>query len=215
MRGIRARLRPGRRLLRRSERMDAHQRAGAAPDREPSEPDVAPGFAPQAIGSYLRRQRELRGISAEELARSTRIPLRSLERLEAGSFDGEVDGFVRGFVRTVAAALGLDPDETVSRMLTEQVVEDTPEAGASNALPRALVGLAAVAFVALVVGLVGLVASTGEQTPAGGAVADDVVYRLDPVRALAEAQAGTVETPPGPVAAPPPPADPGTAASTP
>ncbi len=49
----------------------------------------------------------------------TCIPLRSLERLESGAFDETPDGFARGFVRTVALALGLDPDETVSRMLPE------------------------------------------------------------------------------------------------
>lgn len=71
------------------------------------------------IGSYLASQRKLRGISLEELARVTRIPRRSLERLEAGVFDDQPDGFVRGFVRTVAGAIGLDPDATVTRMLTE------------------------------------------------------------------------------------------------
>ena len=29
------------------------------------------------------------------------------------------DGFVRGFVRTVSIAIGLDPDDTVTRMLAE------------------------------------------------------------------------------------------------
>ena len=59
----------------------------------------------QAIGSYLKHQRQLRQISVEELARLIRVPVRSLERLEAGSFDGQVDGFVKGFVRTVADSL--------------------------------------------------------------------------------------------------------------
>jgi len=76
-------------------------------------------FESRPIGEYLRRQRILRGMSAEELADLTRIPLRSLERLESGQFDGENDGFVRGFVRTVAVALGLDTEDTISRMLQE------------------------------------------------------------------------------------------------
>ena len=75
--------------------------------------------AAQSIGAYLSAQRRLRGISIEELAHQTRIPLRSLERLESGSFDADVDGFVRGFVRTVAAALGLDADEALNRALQE------------------------------------------------------------------------------------------------
>ena len=72
-----------------------------------------------SIGAWLSRQRQLRGIDLEELARTTRIPRRSLERLEAGAFDGNPDGFARGFVRTVAAAIGLDPEDAVARMLPE------------------------------------------------------------------------------------------------
>jgi hypothetical protein len=67
----------------------------------------------ESIGEYLARERELRGITLDELAESTRIPLRSLERLEAGAFDRDPDGFARGFVRTVAEA------QTVIRMLPE------------------------------------------------------------------------------------------------
>ena len=72
-----------------------------------------------SIGAYIARQRALRGISLEELALLTRIPRRSLERLESGAFDADPDGFVRGFVRTVSIAIGLDPDDTVTRMLVE------------------------------------------------------------------------------------------------
>jgi cytoskeleton protein RodZ len=176
-----------------------HRVAGDAP--EPPAGDGT-GFERQAIGAYLRRQRELRGITAEELARTTRIPLRSLERLEAGSFDGEADGFVRGFVRTVAAALGLDPDETVARMLAEPSGDDGPGFHASPHLPRAIVGLAVVTLLALAVGLVQVVARRESAAPP--ARTDEVVRRLDPVRALAEAQGGVEASVPGAVAAPPP-----------
>ena len=71
------------------------------------------------VGQYLASQRRLRDISLDELAELTKIPRRSLERLEAGSFDGTSDGFVRGFVRCVAASLGLDPDEAVMRLMDE------------------------------------------------------------------------------------------------
>jgi hypothetical protein len=72
-----------------------------------------------SIGAYIARQRRLRGITLDELELLTRIPRRSLARLESGAFDAEPDGFVRGFVRTVSTAIGLDPDETVTRMLAE------------------------------------------------------------------------------------------------
>ena len=93
----------------------------------------------ESIGEYLARERELRGISLDELAETTRIPLRSLERLEAGAFDRDPDGFARGFVRTVAEALGLEPDQTVIRMLPEPAPPVTGgHAPASRALLLAL-----------------------------------------------------------------------------
>ncbi|MGZ3418587.1 MAG: helix-turn-helix domain-containing protein [Polyangiales bacterium] len=67
------------------------------------------------IGGRLRHERELRGMSIEEIGRATRIPLISLERLEADRFDdlpGEV--FVRGFLRAYAKAIGVDADEILA-----------------------------------------------------------------------------------------------------
>ncbi|MDH5491241.1 MAG: helix-turn-helix domain-containing protein [Myxococcales bacterium] len=62
-----------------------------------------------SIGEKLRRERELRHISIEEVALITRIPRRTLLSIEQGRSDelpGEV--FVRGFVKSYARALGLD-----------------------------------------------------------------------------------------------------------
>jgi len=73
----------------------------------------------ERIGAYLARQRKLRGVSLDELESLTRIPKRSLERLESGVFDDDRDAFVRSFVRTVALALGLDAADAVARMLPE------------------------------------------------------------------------------------------------
>ena len=72
-----------------------------------------------SIGRYLASQRRLRDISLDQLAALTKLPRRSLERLESGAFDREPDGFARGFVRTVAIALGLDPDDA-ARKITDR-----------------------------------------------------------------------------------------------
>lgn len=142
----------------------------------------------ESMGRYLSRQRRLRGISLEELAQTTRIPLRSLERLEAGSFDRQADGFVRGFVRTVAQGLGLDPEDTVARLLQEVRVTDASESGPASPLRR-------VGLLVLAVGvLAGLVATWRALAPAAASPPPaeegrpQLVYRRDPVRALAEAQ---------------------------
>ncbi|MEY2932505.1 MAG: hypothetical protein RL033_3254 [Pseudomonadota bacterium] len=55
-------------------------------------------------------------MSLEEVARATRVPLASMERIEAGQFDelpGEV--FVRGFLRSYARAVEISSDEVLAR----------------------------------------------------------------------------------------------------
>src|SRR3990172_8270599 len=68
------------------------------------------------FGSRLRDQRGARPLSPAERGRVTKIPERSLERLEEGRFD-ELPGdvFVRGFLRSYARSVGMDPEDTVRR----------------------------------------------------------------------------------------------------
>ncbi len=54
-------------------------------------------------------------MSVEEVARATRVPMSSIERIEADLFDelpGEV--FVRGFLKAYARALGLSAEEVLA-----------------------------------------------------------------------------------------------------
>ncbi|HKK53677.1 MAG TPA: helix-turn-helix transcriptional regulator [Myxococcota bacterium] len=144
-------------------------------------------FETSPIGEYLRRQRMLRGVTTEELARLTRIPIRSLERLEAGQFDGETDGFVRGFVRTVADALGLDAEDAICRMLEEPVPASGPsDRSGGRSLRGGLIGLGVVLLLALTfLGLRAVwdaVGSVGLEDPSR-----EVAIWRDPVRTLAEA----------------------------
>lgn len=70
----------------------------------------------ESVGQYLRRHREEKRMSLEEVARATRVPLVSLERIEFDRFDelpGEV--FVRGFLSAYARAVGLVPEEVLAR----------------------------------------------------------------------------------------------------
>ncbi|MEM9177932.1 MAG: helix-turn-helix transcriptional regulator [Myxococcota bacterium] len=175
---------------------EAPPRGEPVPD-DPMEPEgpsvaVAGTFEDLPIGEYLRRQRVLRDVSLDELASMTRIPLRSLERLEGGEFDGETDGFVRGFVRTVAIALGLDVDAAVARMLQEPAVGAWERSRGSRRAKQAIAlgGLTLILVVAL------LVLQAGWRMLVG-ASADDpsraVVVWRDPVRALAEAAGAEVD----------------------
>lgn len=71
---------------------------------------------PDGIGAWLREEREARQLSLEELAQTTRIPLRSLQLLEEDRFDAlPGDVFARGFLRSYARALGLSVDEVLAR----------------------------------------------------------------------------------------------------
>jgi cytoskeletal protein RodZ len=70
----------------------------------------------KTLGSFLKHQREQRGVSVPELSRVTRIPLASLEAIESDRFDelpGEV--FVRGFLKAYAQAVSLLPDDVLAR----------------------------------------------------------------------------------------------------
>ncbi len=71
----------------------------------------------------MRRHRETRSMSIEEISRATRVPMSSVERIETDRFDelpGEV--FVRGFLKSYALSVGLQPDEVLARYTSSRRV---------------------------------------------------------------------------------------------
>src|SRR5579859_7240155 len=67
------------------------------------------------FGDRLRREREMRGITLDEIAESTKISRRHLEALERDHFDQLPGGvFNKGFVRAYARFLGIDEDQAVA-----------------------------------------------------------------------------------------------------
>src|SRR5512137_2660117 len=67
------------------------------------------------FGERLKRERELREVSLEEVAKSTRIGSRFLEALENEQWERLPGGiFNRGFVRAVAHYLGLSEEDLLS-----------------------------------------------------------------------------------------------------
>lgn len=112
-----------------------------------------------SIGAYLKRERELRQVSLEELVQTTRVPLKMLQYIEADNFD-ELPGdvFARGFVRSYARALGLDAGDVLAKFdrkidLTAPPPPlssiEAPERGRSFGIAIALVILALMFTLAL------------------------------------------------------------------
>ncbi|MBT5867867.1 MAG: helix-turn-helix domain-containing protein [Nitrospinaceae bacterium] len=67
------------------------------------------------FGSYLKHERELRGVPLEEIAGTTKIHIRFLQALEENSFDqlpGEV--FIKGYIRSYAETIGSDAEEMLN-----------------------------------------------------------------------------------------------------
>jgi hypothetical protein len=86
------------------------------PVAPPSIDEAAVAIARAAFADWLRAEREARGISLEDVARITKIQIRTLERLEDAAFDElPADVFVRGFIRNYARVVGLNADAALAR----------------------------------------------------------------------------------------------------
>lgn len=107
-----------------------------------------------SVGRFLRERREERRMSIAEIARATRMPASSVERIESDQFDelpGEV--FVRGFLKAYAQAVGLPADDVLARYTaSRRVAWVTPLPMPSAARPARgrRVGVA-IAFVLLLI----------------------------------------------------------------
>lgn len=78
--------------------------------------EEAIGALRQDFCQYLVSARERSGKTLDEIATKTRIPRRSLERLETGEFESlPADVFVRGFIRSYARCVGLPEAEAIKR----------------------------------------------------------------------------------------------------
>lgn len=70
----------------------------------------------ESFGTWLARQRELRGLTSAEVAGETRLSPLAIHALENDRFDdlpGRV--FVVGYLKAYARCVGLSPDEVVAR----------------------------------------------------------------------------------------------------
>jgi cytoskeleton protein RodZ len=86
------------------------------------------GSAMGAFGDRLRREREMRGVTLDEITESTKISRRHLEALEGEHFDQLPGGvFNKGFVRAYARFLGIDEDGAVAEYSAASNEQPEPE----------------------------------------------------------------------------------------
>lgn len=86
------------------------------------------------IGQELRKQRETRNISLDEMSSATKIVRRYLEDLEEDRLERIPGGFfLKAVIRTYASFVGLDPGEVISRYQAAGLIGAPPEPPAEAA----------------------------------------------------------------------------------
>src|SRR5215468_5665187 len=89
-----------------------------------------------SLGLHLRGLREAKGMSLDDIARSTRVGRRHLEALETDTM-GELPApvFVKGFIRAYCEFLDAAPDEALS-LYREVTGEPAPSDGTGRSPSR-------------------------------------------------------------------------------
>ncbi len=88
------------------------------------------------LGTWLRRERERRGVTLTDIAEQTKLSVPLLQGLEADDLSRWPGGiFRRAFARSYATAIGVDPDVVVRRLEEEHPTSDTPLPAAAAAAP--------------------------------------------------------------------------------
>ena len=71
----------------------------------------------ESVGEFLKRERELRQITLQEVAEGTKISIRRLRSIEADQFDDlPAEVFVRGFIKSYAEYIGIEPSDAILRL---------------------------------------------------------------------------------------------------
>ena len=117
------------------------------------------------FGSYLKHERELRGVPLEEISGATKIHIRFLQALEDNQFDelpGEV--FIKGYIRSYANVIGTDVEEMLNiyeESVGNKTENSSESAPSSNISAKTFLGFALVGLIilALIFGIRFLISS--------------------------------------------------------
>lgn len=69
----------------------------------------------ESPGEYLKRERELRGVSLARIHETTRVPMKYLEAIERDDYEGVHPTFVKGYIKSYCKVLGLDETDAALR----------------------------------------------------------------------------------------------------
>ncbi len=101
------------------EKTQTETEAASPTSPEQAHPRASPEVLPEPLtGADLRRVREEKGVSLEEIASMSKVGIRHLKYIEAdrhASLPAAV--YLRGFVQEYARAVGLDPKQTAKSYL--------------------------------------------------------------------------------------------------
>ena len=162
------------------------------------------------IGERLRAAREKKGISLDEIARQTRIPIRHLEHIERSEWDAlPAVTYSVGFARSYASAVGLDGPAIGAELREElgatrnynatQTAHYEP-ADPSRVPPRSIAIVAALLAAVLIVGYLLWRSSAVEDDPAETAIIEDAAP--PPAQQQGPAQQGAQQPAPAPATGP-------------
>ncbi len=114
----------------------------------------------ETIGEYLKRERELRQISLEEVSQGTKISINRLKAIEMDRLDElPAEIFVRGFIKSYAEFIGLVPEDVLLRYQEDmsqgdQEVEDLDLAGKATVWQHKKIVLILLLILAVIVGMI-------------------------------------------------------------
>jgi transcriptional regulator with XRE-family HTH domain len=117
---------------------------------------------PTTVGTWLRRERERRGVTLAKISEDTKVAVPLLVGLEADDLSRWPGGiFRRAFLRSYATAIGVDADHVLKRVDEEHPTPEQVEATSGLRAPTAAA----------------VVAAPSRPSPAAQAVAD-TAFRL-------------------------------------
>jgi cytoskeletal protein RodZ len=165
---------------------------------EPEQSNVA------TAGERLRAAREEKGLTLEDIAAQTRIPLRHLESLESSDWEHlPAPTYTTGFAKSYASAVGLDRTE-IAEQLRDEIGGHRPAAAATvtfeptdpaRTMPKWLVFGAIAAVLLLVLGMSWL----NERSEQGDDGANDTAETIAPPESAAPTAPATAPAANGPV----------------